>query len=317
MAMSILNQLLHRAVDYAGLFPPAALPFEQVVHDYRQYQSSKQQAWLGRLVVPAGRLEELATLYQGITPAENPSSPWLISALLPPISAADDGFETALRCIEKFHQQHTFARVDTIEGKLAAPGQAQETLRAIPHDIDAFLEIPFAEPDVLIEELAACHASHAFAKIRTGGVTEDLIPTTERVAHFLDHCARSGIGLKATAGLHHPLRALQPLTYAEDAPRAVMHGFVNVFLAACLAFQQRTTVTELTQLLDETDPDAFRLEPTALHWRDRCLDQQAIQNARERFLISFGSCSFTEPVTDLQHLNWLPRTDHAGTADTP
>src|ERR1017187_4794564 len=74
-----------------------------------------------------------------------------------------------------------------------------------------------------------------FAKVRTGGLTPETIPSSEALADFLGEAASRHIAFKATAGLHHPIRSLHPLTYAPDSPCATMHGFVNVFVAAAFA----------------------------------------------------------------------------------
>src|SRR4029079_13316085 len=93
------------------------------------------------------------------------------------------------------------------------------------------------------------------------------IPSVEQVAAFIRACADRRLRLKATAGLHHPVRAVHPLTYAADAPRAMMHGFLNVFLAAAFAWHGEH---EIELILAETDPAAFRFGERE-HWRDRYL----------------------------------------------
>ena len=114
-------------------------------------------------------------------------------------------------------------------------------------------------------------------------------------------CAERRVPLKATAGLHHPVRAPQPLTYDADAPRAVTHGFLNVFLAAAFAWHGDR---DIGPVLAETDPAAFRFDGRA-HWRDRSLDAGQVREARLHFAHSFGSCSFDEPVRDLEALGLL------------
>jgi hypothetical protein len=109
------------------------------------------------------------------------------------------------------------------------------------------------------------------------------------------------VAFKATAGLHHPVRAPQALTYAADSPRAVTHGFLNVFLAAAFAWHGDR---DLEPVLAETDPAAFRFDDRA-HWRDRSLDAAQVRDARREFAHSFGSCSFDEPVRDLEALGLL------------
>jgi len=36
-----------------------------------------------------------------------------------------------------------------------------------------------------------------------------------------------GVPFKATAGLHHPLRCIHPLTHEPNSPAAAMHGFLT------------------------------------------------------------------------------------------
>jgi hypothetical protein len=132
-------------------------------------------------------------------------------------------------------------------------------------------------------------------------VKPEAIPSVSAVADFLRACAGRRLPFKATAGLHHPVRAEYPLTYAPDAPRAVTHGFLNVFLAAALVWHGDPDVEPV---LAETDPAAFRFDDRA-HWRDRSLDAAQVREARERFAHAFGSCSFTEPVQELEALGLL------------
>ena len=143
---------------------------------------------------------------------------------------------------------------------------------------------PFIEiTDVgLIPELA----KHGLrAKIRMGGLTPDAIPHPDRVATFIRVCAMHAVPFKATAGLHHPIRA-------------TMHGFINVFMAA--AFPH-----DAERILVEQDPKAFRFEDDAAWWRDHAVTTEHLEAVRREFAISFGSCSFEEPIADLQELGWL------------
>ena len=79
-----------------------------------------------------------------------------------------------------------------------------------------------------------------------------------------------------------------------------MHGFLNVFLAACFAWHGER---DIEPILAETDPAAFRFDDRA-HWRDRSLDAEQVRE-RTNFAHAFGSCSFEEPVRDLEALGFL------------
>jgi hypothetical protein len=140
------------------------------------------------------------------------------------------------------------------------------------------------------------------AKIRTGGVTPDAFPPVERVAEFLESCRASGLAFKATAGLHHAIRGRYRVTYEPDSARAPMHGFLNVLVAACFVFSGKGHAREI---LAEEDPTAFRFDAEHAWWKDHRVTGEQVRAAREEFVISFGSCSFAEPVEDLRKLNLL------------
>lgn len=55
-----LEAFLTNLIDYAGLFPPAALPLPAVLENYRRYLESPDRWMLNRLVLPAPKLSEVA-----------------------------------------------------------------------------------------------------------------------------------------------------------------------------------------------------------------------------------------------------------------
>ena len=172
-------------------------------------------------------------------------------------------------------------------------------VEARPAWLAAFVEVPLDTDRGAL--LAVLKARGARAKVRTGGVVPEAIPGPPGLARFVAACAAAGVPFKATAGLHHPVRAEHALTYEPGAPRAAMHGFVNVFAAAALA-RSGAALAELEALLSEGKPSAFRFEPDGLRWRGRLLPADALGRARREFALSFGSCSFAEPVADLRTL---------------
>lgn len=149
--------------------------------------------------------------------------------------------------------------------------------------------------------LDSVRESGCFAKIRTGGVKPEVIPSCADVSNFIRACAERSLAFKATAGLHHPIRAEYALTYEANAPRAVMHGFINVLMASAFAFNGER---DIEPILAETDAAAFRFDERA-HWRGNSLDADHIRDARLNFMHSIGSCSFDEPVHELQALGLL------------
>jgi len=183
--------------------------------------------------------------------------------------------------------------VDGEPGALRPQVETLETKLAQRLSLPTYCEVPLEQ------------VTDAFAKIRTGGLTPDAIPSVDAIADFLQRAAGRRLPFKATAGLHHPIRSLRPLTYAADSPRAVMHGFLNVFLAAAFAWHGAKHDL-LAGVLREEDPRAFQFADDEFRWRENRLTAAQIAAARRDFAHSFGSCSFEEPVADLRELGLLP-----------
>ncbi len=132
-------------------------------------------------------------------------------------------------------------------------------------------------------------------KLRCGGVEASAFPSAKHIAFALT----ASVPLKATAGLHHPIRRF-------DAGIGVrMHGFVNVFVAGILAHVHhlRSDAVEAI-LLDET-PTNFLFDDDGLRWGDLHVMTDEVRAARRQAVLSFGSCSFDEPRDDLRALGWL------------
>ncbi|MBX3173821.1 MAG: hypothetical protein KF709_05380 [Gemmatimonadaceae bacterium] len=289
-----MRQLLTGLVDYAGLFPPAALPMSEAVANYARYRTSAARPMLARFVVPAARLNEFASSATTVRAATD-IMPWPLAVLA---AASDAETLTAFDAAQagRFVVDSVEAKADSSAG-IAALAAAYRPQRAV------YVELPVdADPEPLIRQLAERGLR---AKIRTGGVTPDAFPSPEQVMRFLAACVRHGVPFKATAGLHHPLRGEYPLTYAADAVRGTMYGYLNIFLAAALLHAGNDPATVLP-LLQERDPSAFIATESALMWRGLTLDAEQIAAAREVFAGSFGSCSFDEPVQDLDALSLLP-----------
>jgi hypothetical protein len=99
----------------------------------------------------------------------------------------------------------------------------------------------------------------ATAKIRMGGLTPDAFPPSAGVIRFIRRCIESKVPFKATAGLHHPLRADYRLTYAADSPSGKMFGFLNVFLAAAF-MRVGMDDRDALRLLEDGDATAFKCD---------------------------------------------------------
>ncbi len=289
--------LLDGLVDYAGLFPPAALSMDEAAAEYARGRRSPEAFMLGRFVLPAGRLAELSRSADAHLPEPGAGEPWRLSALLGADVHADAVLVTAFNASNAGR-----AVVDAVELKAESAEDAGAAVESLPAGLAAFVEVPLDED--LGGWLEVLRRHRASAKVRTGGVVPEAIPEPAEVARFIAACAAAGVSWKATAGLHHPVRAGHALTYAKGAPRAVTHGFLNVFVAAVAACAG-APLAHLEALLNEEDPSAFRIGEDALAWRHLRFSADDVTRARRGFARSFGSCSFAEPVAGLRSLGVL------------
>jgi hypothetical protein len=299
--MQSARTLLTSLIDYAGLFPPAARRMQEAVQRYTRHRQGPDQWALGRFVVPCSGLEEFerSAASAGI---ETAGRPWLLSALAGPDLRSD------INRIEEFNLRRAQAgdgfqaTVDTVEVKVSTADEVEKVLGEAPSETVFYLEVPLNS--VLDAVLTAVARGGGRAKIRTGGTTAPLFPEPSGISRFLYGCRAAGIPFKATAGLHHAIRGSYPVTYDPGSPRALMHGFLNVFLAAGFV-RQGMEPDMTTRLLLETDPSAFRFEEDGIFWRSHSITTSEIAGTRQDFAVSFGSCSFREPVQDLRRLRFL------------
>jgi hypothetical protein len=120
------------------------------------------------------------------------------------------------------------------------------------------------------------------SKLRCGGAA---IPLVEDVAAFIRRCREQGVLFKATAGLHH--------AYPTGAGE---HGFLNLLAAVVFGDEE--------EALGE-GPGGFELDATSFRWRGREAEAEQLADVRASLFHSIGSCSFFEPVGELEELGIL------------
>jgi hypothetical protein len=138
-----------------------------------------------------------------------------------------------------------------------------------PLDVETYFELVFDDGwrDDVPAAIGAVAAIGGRVKLRCGGA---FVPSIEQIGLVVACCRDAGVPFKATAGLHHPMR------------RGEEHGFLNLLAAATAPLDR------IGEALAEEDGSALELE----------------EASREVF-VSFGSCSWREPVEGLQELGML------------
>ena len=254
---ALQRALLEGLIDHAALFPPASMTMQDALDEDRAARESAYAWMIDRFVCPASRLGEVGGLAAPLSV--------VIDGALPPAERAQ-AIETCLDA----------PRPDSRELLSAA-----QSLRELTDEV--YFELVLGERwrDTVPAAIGAIAAVGGRVKLRCGGRT---IPSCEQVALVLVACRGAGVVMKATAGLHHPLRSHG------------RHGFLNLLCAATHAFCRHADERTLTQLLEA---EALAELPFGE------LDADDAIAARRRLFKGFGSCSWREPVEDLRALGWL------------
>jgi hypothetical protein len=304
MPAASLRALLNQAIDYAGMFPPCSLPLEPALRNQASYVRSPEAWMLNGFVLP---VEQFDATTQFLSKFDT-HHPLRVAALGPKTTNADaflDALYNAYAAIRSFSRYNTdLVAISHVEMFLPddVDSASLKEASAIVGELPVFWEAP---PETAEQTMAliAGHNSHedrlAFGyKMRTGGVTADVFPSSAQIARALVTRNTHRLPIKFTAGLHHPIRQ-----YREEV-KTKMHGFLNVLGAAVLAAEHQWDAEQAVKMLEDEDPHSFSFTDDFFAWRDWKIDVERLE-LRRRLVRSLGSCSFDEPRDDLRALKLL------------
>ena len=306
--ISARRAFLQLLIDDAGLFPPAALPPAEALAVDRLERTGSHAWMLGNFVVPAAQLAKLAGVLEPLEAALG------LSLIVGATHLAQEIDEAVV--LQRAAPERIAIR--SIETKTPAvdDGEIRSAVSLLVANVDAtslprgtpvYIEIAFGERwesrvAATIDALADVRARspHDIAgKLRCGGPTASLVPSPEQLAFAIGTLRAREVPFKATAGLHHPVRHDDPVAgYA-------VHGFLNVIGAAVLDWNLDLDDRARRNILDERDATRFTLDDAVFAWNDLAVGPAQVAAAREQFVRSYGSCSFSEPVEDLIGLGVL------------
>ncbi len=290
-----VGALTENLFDYAGIYPPAALPLDQAVQNYLAYLKGKEAGLVAKFVCGVTRLEELGALLNQPKPIE-------ITVVAPPSSDIEEwesNLAYAAKAMTDFQNRfESKATIEAFEIRIPSPVGLDDRLKDLQgfRDVEVFVELPWCPEQA--DLLYALSESEAFyAKARLGGAAADAFPNAEVVANFISNCTSLDLPYKLTAGLHHPFPTL------DSATKGKMHGFINVGVAAGLCLLEDLSLAELREIL-ECDSTEFKIDGDKLTVLEYDFDIEAAIEARELFL-GIGSCSIEEPRQDLIQFGFM------------
>ena len=305
LGSSAIETLLSSVVDYAGTFPPASLELPPATAAYARARAGETAWLLGRFVLAAGLMDRFEPPAIDSTAAtDHPAdvTPWPITLVVPPTPSAPattpPGAADLTGRIAGFNDRwRGRAQIVAVEYPAVDVHALDSLGDRYANQLEVFIEVPYgAECRRRVDAIAARGLS---VKLRTGGVTAAAFPSLDELSDALCACAEAGVTFKATAGLHHALRGSYRLTAGPLADTATMHGFLNVLLAAALAYRSASR-SAIVSALAETDWNAFSFTPGQMAWREHTVNRDELAGLRRRFFRAFGSCSFDDPVHELR-----------------
>ena len=313
--LASVRVLLNKIIDYAGLFPPAQLPMSEAFNRFIHHSSGPDGWMLARFVCPASRLDELSLLMGRLRPGHGP---FRIAVLGRGGTTADSftsGVKADLEDMEWFHRLHgSRAPLEQFEVRLPeAPGKLDSCVATAVAELSrtGSSPAPFFETSLLdawrtsFPEAAASilgaagRGRTAGLKIRCGGLDASAVPSPVAVAAAISAGVELEVPIKATQGLHHPLR------HFDSTLETVTHGFLNLFIAGVLAHTHDLAEETLLAILEEEEAAGFTFTSQGLSWRGTTANVEQIDTSRKSGVTSFGSCSFAEPRDDLYELGLL------------
>lgn len=262
--------------DDASMFPPQDEPVRSAVHGHLAHRVAWYADMVGPFVCAAGRLTTVNELAArcGVDRID-------VSVVVP------DGMEGLDRALQ-WAAASPRVRLAAIELPLG-PHRVGQVLGRLTELVEGgrvvYLEIPVGTVDEHhVHELAPTGVR---LKLRTGGTSIEAFQSEAKLAVPILLCAAERLAFKCTAGLHHAVRHRDFATFFEH------HGFINVALAARVAAATGSHAAA-TAVLAERDPAVL----AAQVWDLTRADVQAIR----AMFSSFGTCSISDPIEDLQRL---------------
>jgi len=331
-----LQKFMNGLIDYAGLFPPAKLPLDEAITEYISHLKEDKKWMLGRFIIPLSQLNDLEEF---IPQFENIGI--LRLSVLGGQSTSDKIFlqqtKDEITVINNYRKKHEGKiTIEVIETKLPSNSPSKKIMSNVVDLLNSnnlehyheFPKLPYvginystnedegdwdAKITPTIEMIS--NLENTGIKLRCGGIVKDAFPSVEQVAAMIQNCSIHKVPVKFTAGLHHPIR------HHSSEYDTEMHGFINMFSASVFAstFPKPKNEQEkfrmfilLSHMIDCQNESDFDFLDDKLVWKvgdDREsrfeISKDIIEESRQNTAISFGSCSFQEPMDDLILLGWM------------
>jgi hypothetical protein len=293
-----LETLLTGLFDYAGMFPPAALPLDSALRESAELTAVLRRPWLlgADLVVTDEVVRRLLSMNLKLFGFVRPIRIVLLATEKP--ESVDELLSAVLSSTS--HDSVPLS-VATIERKLPLEDSASSADHfdrlAARHQVPLFLEPDLSDANwkttlaSTIALLCRCNSAAGLKCRLTGPSGID----SGRLAQAITAVCEKKLPFKVTGGLHHP--------FADPNREDSRGGFINVAAAVMLrrSFGAQMTEETILRLLETSDPKALVFE-SSLHYGELVVEPEQLAAIKGSSPFSIGSCSLKEPDEDLHQL---------------
>lgn len=309
----------YKTIDYAGLFPPAELSFDEAIKNYAKYRVDTTDSWmLSRFIIPYKKLSELVN-YKSMLMENPPFAFSVLGGITDTTNEFKKDLDLLLFSIDNIVSTigNKNISVESLELKIPILQDILFILNIISDALSKFdtkvpleiyLEFNLSQKHnddlkLILRHIKDFNFNNKNPKIkfigykvRTGGLEPKAFPSVDKLASVIFECSNFGVQLKATAGLHHPIR------HYNSSVQTHMYGFINVIGACVLTAIHKLNFDTICDILIDEEPANFKFTDQKFIWGKFEASKEQIEFSRSKSFIAFGSCSFDEPRDDLESL---------------
>lgn len=289
-----LHILLANLFDYAGMFPPASRSFEAALKETSSLKNTISRPWMvaSDIVLDTEYAHKLCGVNLGEYGTRNPFRVCVL---------ATEDSQRVLDEVSHLLRKEPPVVVSSIEVK-ASPEAITEIIEQYGAFCSSHETLLCVEPNLSVdtwrEDLNATIAALKASSFRPALKCRLTGPTgigAERFAAAIIAANESGVPLKVTGGLHHPI--VEPDRYPFPM------GFLNVSVGVMLHryLGGRVSAEILEEILTNQDSKAFTFGEQ-LGYKEIRISLADLQRAKSKGHFTIGSCSLHEPDEDLSRL---------------
>ncbi|MEP7146989.1 MAG: hypothetical protein ABI792_08260 [bacterium] len=311
-----------KIIDYAGLFPPANLNLKNAFGNYLKYLDENYNFMLSKFICPVSLFPELKDLVSEVPSRdlkiiisalgrggsdlnsfkknlEEDLAIWnkFVSGLKENINVNSFEVKIPIEIISSCDSDNIALFLDSLSNNIK-----QQISQPVMIFVEGSSNDKWKENTVSLINGIEIHNQKNFDtgfKLRTGGTEANAFPSSHQIAFSIRKCLDRKVPMKFTAGLHHPF------PHYDSEINAAMHGFVNVFASGIIAMRHDISDSVLEEVLNDKNPLNFIFTDDNFSWNNWKVEIADIEYARKDLVLSYGSCSFDEPVEDLKSLHLL------------